>query len=328
MTQWIIAPDPKLQEEYLDKRPARAGRFYQPNAIDKIKGLISGRDQTKLALGIDTSHWTGTLTRELIRQFDFVCPKLCDGNQVRKGNWADLSTFKDDQADTTIQLAYEEGKGVIPFHYFQSIYDQWNKDQVYKFQFDIILAAIGSKIPGKSYHGFAIDIEEKGDTDTNMADKVRGLWTLMKGHPKFEGIPIWFYSSMYFLNMWPALSDWLSYKNDYTKPLWMAQWVFTNAFAGDVPTFRQKVLPNINMSVRLPGNAPKFTAVQWTATPIFYGFNCDVNSYNGTPEQFRADLKVPGSTPPTPTPTPEPTPTPTAGARSEIIAVLDKYKVP
>lgn len=263
----------------------------------RVQELISGADQTKLAVGVDTSHWTGTLTPELVKGADVLFPKATDGQQVRAGDFYNKRNYIDSQLYATVQTAYNVGRPVIPFHYFQWNYDQWNLDHIVKFQFDIIKEAFAPLVKGKSYHGIALDLEEPGDTSNNMKTKVEMLYNMLAEDPQFSGLPILFYSSMYFLNMWPGLRDWLSYPNA-NKLLWLAQWVWTQRWTGNWNQFYEQVLPNVNMTVRTPGYA-NWTVVQWSAAVTVDGFNLDLNTWNRTP----ADLyKMLDFTPVSPTP--------------------------
>lgn len=292
--------------EFLDTKPMWAGKLPPVEMLRQwlmarsdLQTLISGLDQTQLALGIDTSHWEGKLTRELVEGADFVCPKATDGNQIQTGNWGDLGTFVDDQFHNTVDLCYQVGRPCIPYHFFQWNYDQWNRDQVYKHQYDVIKNAFKGLRPGVSYHGFAIDVEVPGDSDTNMLAKVKGLWELLKADDQFKDIPVLFYSSNYYLNMWPSLRDWLSQKGDYSKPLWLAQWSYTKAFSGSWPDFRASVLPGISMSVKTPGYA-NWTVVQWSASVKINGIGVDVNSWCRTKDDLYKWLNFQQTTPPPP----------------------------
>lgn len=270
----------------------QAGAKYEPAMLEKIKQflvqrkLISGLDQTKLACGIDTSHWTGPLSKELIAGSDFVCPKATDGYQVRTGNWGDLGTFIDDQFYNTVQLCYDAHVPCIPYHFFEWDYsaDQWQIDKIVQHQFDVIKWAFRTLEPKKSYHGLVIDVEVLGDTDTNIRNKLSMLYAMLKNDAKFANVPVVFYTANWVLNTYPALRDWLSYKGA-PYLLWLAQWVYTRAWTGTWDDFRAQVLPSINMSVITPGYA-NWTAVQWSASCKIHGFSIDVNSWNRTKEDL------------------------------------------
>ncbi len=278
-----------METKYLDKKPLQAGKL---NIFDNLarqlwgeqfagvteEGLISGLDQTQLAICIDSSHWSGPLSADLVTGAALVQPKSTDGNQIVSGSWYDLGTFIDDQFHKTVDLCYRIGRPVIPFHYLQHQYEGWNRDQIVGHQFNVIQNAFKVLIPLRSYHGLALDIEEKGNTDTNLAWIVSELYNQLKNSVKFRDVPILIYSSVSYLHGYPALENWVGLKGA-ERYLWLAQWPWTRAWSGTWAEYRAQVLPNINMKVLTPGYQ-NFTEVQYVASCRPCGIGVDISAWN------------------------------------------------
>lgn len=311
--------------EYLDfwTRDRRAGRLSLAQRLQfalapKPATLISGLDQTKLAIGIDTSHWNGKLSPALVAGADVVLPKLSDGYQVRTGAWDDLGNYKDDQVDATIQTCYDVHRPCIPYHFVQWNYtsDQWMIDKIIDWQYKIIENALAGKIPHKSYHGLSLDCETLGCTDTNYRNIVAGLYDRLMTSPLLDGMPLLIYTSNYIMSQYPAFQYWIAAPGT-NRLLWLAQWIYTAKWTGTWDQFKALILPNINMRVVTPTS---WAAVQYSATCAPEGYTVDLNAFSRTRENLYDVLGFETTTPPPPPPV-EPPPADTV-TRAEFDAAV------
>lgn len=288
---------------YLDKRSMQAGGWYHPSAWDTIRDLISGLDQTKLAILADSSHWTGKLTPAVVAGAHMWSMKATDGEQIQSGSPGDLGNYKDSELNNTIQTCYDVGVPAMPYHFFQwKIQEGWNRDQVSGFQADIILAALDGLIPGKSYHAFCLDLETLGDTSTNYQWKVADLYTRLMKSPQINQVPFIFYTSDYILGKYPALKEWLIAPGT-NRNLWLAQWTYTKKWSGRWSDFMTTFLPALpNMRVVTPSS---WWAAQYSASVYIDGFNLDLSSCCRSREKLYEWLGY-KTTPTPPQPPPQP----------------------
>ena len=224
--------------------------------------------------------------------------------------------------DERIQQAYDVvrpdgGKGipVILYHYMRFFGQR--ADQVYQLQY-LLENLTKSKIPGKSYHAVVLDIEEKGDSSTNIQEKTEEVYAALLA--RFPGIPVIFYTSNNYLEtVSPALRDWLGQK-DNSKHLWMAQWPWSRRTIGwdALPQY----IPGDTVKVLTPGYAAwKF----WQWAGDVSGFegcsnSIDLNFYNGTTAQLYSWLNFQQDTTP---PEPPPVDPPVDPPPVDLSAVID-----
>lgn len=282
-------------------------------AINKPTAAVSGLDPNTLALWADYSHWNGELdltkTQPWLKGAIF---KLCDGKQMYAGNSLDLNNYKDKTASANVQKAYDIGIPCGLYHYLHFTLDYgWTLQSVIDWQLKVIKAALGSLIPGKSFHLFALDVEEpKGTSDVNAQKVLQGIYAGLR-EMLGDDFPIVFYSSNGVLNQIPAVRDWLSFQGS-DKQLWLAQWPFSGRQVITWENLYAQKISTLNMKVVTPGFAD-WRMVQWSACFVVPGCTVnytDLNFYHGTVADCDRWLGYTkrGNPPTTPDPKPDPIP--------------------
>jgi GH25 family lysozyme M1 (1,4-beta-N-acetylmuramidase) len=237
------------------------------------------------ALGPDLSHYNENVNVQTLVDHgcSYIMHKVGDGVRIQAGNDYDPEKYKDPRVDERIQQAFDVtrpdgGRGIpVIVYYYMRFFGQ-RSDQLHALQY-LIHNLTQSKIPGKSYHAIAIDVEEVDkDSDTNIRDKTEEVYAeVLK-----LGVPVIFYTSNGYLNSEsPALRDWLGSK-EAPKNLWMAQWPWYRRVIGwdALPQF----IPADTVKVLTPGYASwKF----WQWAGDVSGFDgcsnsIDLNFYNGS----------------------------------------------
>ena len=249
------------------------------------------------ALGPDLSHYNQNVGIQTLVDHgcSFLIHKIGDGLQMVPGGPFDPVTYKDPDADERIQQAYNctPRIPVILYHYMR-FFGQ-TADQERQIEYLIYNLTTG-KVPGKSYQAVMIDIEERGDSSTNIQKKTEALYAALLD--ALPGVKVGFYSSINYLNtVSPALRDWLSRKGD-DKILWLAQWPWSKVNIGwdKLPQF----IPGDTVKVLTPGFASwRF----WQFAGDVSGFegcsgSIDLNVYNGTTAQLYDWLGFTPTTPP------------------------------
>jgi GH25 family lysozyme M1 (1,4-beta-N-acetylmuramidase) len=289
-------------------------------------GTVSGLDASKLSLWADFSHWNSDIDLTKTQPWlDGIFTKLSDGKQMYPGSGLDLGNYKDKTADTNIDKAYRVGIPCIPYHYMHFALDAgWKLDTIVDWQYRVITNALKNKIPGKSFHGFALDIEETAGGNTNARWITEQLYNRLTEAPELGGVPIIFYTSMSILNKLPALRDWLSYQGA-NRNLWLAQWAFSGRVKTSWEGLYENYISKMNMKFTTPGFAD-WRFGQWSACFELPGCTVnytDLNFYHGTKEQAYAWLGYKQTAPPVePPPVVEPEPPVSTITRAEFDAAL------
>lgn len=243
--------------------------------------LISGKDPTQLALYPDTSHWNGPLdVAKMAPWVAAIMAKCSDGKQVIAGGINDLNTYKDDVFDDTVQKAWDNGKPIIAYHYWQPDLKPAGEKSSDR-QFSALHNAIDLKV-GKAVRELRFDVEE---TPRLFPGQVKDFleqqyaWALEEWSDK---IPITFYTSTGYLNKWQGILNWLIAPKA-VKEIHYAQWVWTQLTKSTWANLYANILPKIEMKVI---NWAGWLAVQWTSKVYgMEGFNnseVDLNTHNGT----------------------------------------------
>lgn len=269
------------------------------------------------ALGVDVSHYNRDADLRVMAakgNIDFAVAKCSDGFLMRQGgNWYDPVDHVDPKFSEFVQQAYEAGILIGAYHYFRPDMSQAGKPDE-DLQFRSLKAALKNKVPGKSFHFLAIDLEEKTNTNTNTKAVLETFYAWMLRDEQMSQVPIIFYSSVGWLNEFPAVRDWLSPQGN-PKEMWMAQWV--KPASPKINTtwqeLRQKYYPADTAKVMTPGFA-NWRFWQWSS--CYMGMEgagsgeIDLNFYNGTTEQLYSWLKFTPQSQPQPQPEPQPEPQP------------------
>jgi hypothetical protein len=305
----LIEQDPRLRRAEPATRTAMRATAAMVSLATAAAatGEVSGLDASTLALGPDTSHWNGPITvASMLPHISYTKPKCADGAQMYAGDPYDLGNFVDRQFHSVLDQSYRAGVACIPYFYFQSKLYQAGEPES-DWQYKRLKYAFRNLVPLKSFHGLAIDLEEFGETDTNLKRKVETFYAWLLDDPQFNQVKIEFYTSLGFLNAHPALRDWLSF-NGASKDLWLAQWSISgNKIRTSWEELRTKHIPGVNMRVVTPGFAG-WQYVQWSNA--FYGMagcgsgEIDLNFYHGTREQCWKSLGFTPAEIPTPPPPP------------------------
>lgn len=261
-------------------------------------GSISGLDPAQLALCADVSHWNGAIDVDLM-DISLLFVKACDGHRMQAGSDADKSNYVDSTFHANVQKAWDKGIPCIPY-----IYVQWDgfpgvsNHGVALWHYQVFKQAIGSLIPGKSFHGIAIDVEERGNTAPNMAEIVLSLFKMLADDSAFAGLPIYIYSSISVLNEYANLREQISWKganyNGLPYRLWMAQWCWrsTPRITTSWAELREKYLNTLIMKVITPGYA-SWNFVQVAANFVLPGCTVnitDLSFYKGSQAALYAEL--------------------------------------
>lgn len=242
-------------------------------------GSISGLDPANLALIADVSHWNGTIDLNQM-QVDFLWIKAGDGKPIR-GNGSDMGDYVDDKLYANVQKAWDKKIPCGLYIYIQPlILPGTSNHGIALHHYQVLKRAIGSLIPGKSFHALALDVEEKGSTGPNMAEIVLTLWKMIADDAALAKLPIYIYTNMATLDLYTNLREQISWKgaNYNGKPylLWMAQWAWkaTPRITTTWETLRSKYLNVLVMKVITPGYQT-WNQVQVAACFILPG--CTVN---------------------------------------------------
>lgn len=286
--------DPRRRAQKIETGISRMARSLTALAAPNVSGL----DPRAVALFADYSHWNGNIDLTKTAGYvDGIMTKASDGKRMYDGDPYDRENYKDKTLDANIQKAYDLGIPCIPYHYMHFVLEPgWTEQSIIDWQYDNIMHALKNKVPGKSYHAFALDIEVSNDSHTNAKSKVEKLTNRLTDT---LGVPIIHYTRMGILNALPALRDWLSYQGA-DRNLWLAQYIFS----GRVPVTWEKLysdyISRVNMRVITPG----FASWKWAQfAACFEVPGCtvnytDLNFYNGTKEQAYAWLGYKQTTPP------------------------------
>lgn len=296
--------------QYLDtwSRPGHAAKNAEPSMLSRgadilrTLGLVSGLDAQKLALYVDTSHWNGKL--DLAKMpIPAIMAKCSDGKQVQAGSVVDLNTYVDDMFSDTVQQAYDTGKGVIAYPYWQpDVIPTSKKDNDRQYQ--AMLYALRNKKPGVSFHEIRIDVEEKSIAYHSVVrDRLQTFYAWVK-EDFGELIPVSIYTSTGYLESVPAVRDWIMVQK---IDVHYAQWVrAASKLNPRVLTTWEKlkaeIIPTLRFNVI---NYAGWTDVQWSN--LYYGLagingEVDLNFHNGDEDALRRRLKMAGSQPPPPPP--------------------------
>lgn len=267
------------------------------------------------SLGVDISHHNGVVNIKTMSAngVAFVIAKCGDGRQIVEGNPYDVANYVDPRFSDNVQQAYDAGIPCGAYFYYRPDVPQ-GKTAVDDFQYRVLKYALKNKVAGKSFHFLAIDIEEKTNTNTNTRDMLQTFAGWIWQDAQFANIPLLFYTSISYLNEYPAVRDWLSPQAN-PKEMWMAQWV-DPAYPKIRTTWqelRQKYLPLDTAKPLTPGFA-NWRFWQWSS--CYMGMEgagsgeIDLNFYNGTTEQLYSWLKFTPRVQPQPQPQPQPEPQP------------------
>lgn len=268
-------------------------------------------------LGVDVSHYNVSADLGVMAQhgISFAMAKCSDGHLMKSGGaWNEPADHVDDKFSTFVQQAYDSGIPIGAYHFFRGDVSQAGTPEE-DLQFRSLKAALKNKIPGKSYHFLALDLEVEDNTNTNMKALVETFYDWMLKDADMSKVPILFYTSIGWLNKFPAVRDWLS-PYGTSKEMWMAQWIH-NATPRTTTTWdelRSKYLPSDTAKPLTPGFA-NWRFWQWdvcyTNMEGTGGHEIDLNFFNGTKESLYAWLKfTPGQPQPQPEPEPESEPEP------------------
>lgn len=261
-----------------------------------VLGSISGADPAKLPLIADYSHWNNVIDLTLVKGFiKAVFLKACDGQQMYAGSSTDLGNYVDKTFHINVDKVYKLDVPCVPYIYvhWKTMADAGYKNlDIAKHHYKVLKQAIGTLIPGKSFHGVALDVEERNGTSPNVADIVITLFKLIADDPAFSGMPIFIYTSMSILNLYPNLRKQISWAgaNYNGRPyyLWLAQWAW--AAKPQITTTWQelhtKYVDPLVMRIITPGSAV-CTILQFAANFKLPGCAdniTDLSFFIGTPE--------------------------------------------
>jgi lysozyme len=279
------------------------------------------------ALGVDVSHYNGSIDAARMRQggVSFLIAKCGDGKQITPGSAYDVANYVDPRFSDNVQQAYDAGIPCGAYFYFQPGVPQ-GKTAADDFQYQVLKYAMRNKVAGKSFHFLVIDIEEKTNTNTNTRDMIQTFADWIWKDAQFNSVPLLFYTSVGYLNAYPALRDWLAYPAD-PKEMWYAQWVYpaTPKIQTTWAELKSRYYPADTAKVQ---NYAGWRFWQWAS--CFYKMEgtgngeIDLNFYNGTVEQLYTWLKFAPQGQPQPQPEPEPEPQPEPVDLSEVHAKLDR----
>jgi hypothetical protein len=279
-------------------------------AMATATGSVSGLNPMSCAHWCDISHWTDGLDLyDLLtnHRFDGSMPKAADGAQMYPGDAYDLGNYVDHTFPGFVDQTYHARKGCIPYFFFQPKYFQASTPES-DWQYKRLKYAFNNKIPGKSFHALAIDLEVGGDSDVNTVNKLKRFFGWLLSDPQFNTVPIIWYTSMGYLGQHPAIANWFGAKESPVE-LWMAQWSHSHVAHGPIPIDQMDAhMAAVNMRVMLPGNNSKRRFVQWTDAIEVGKQGVDGNFYFGTVEECYTWLGV--DTAPLPPPPPPPAPEP------------------
>jgi GH25 family lysozyme M1 (1,4-beta-N-acetylmuramidase) len=246
-------------------------------------GLVAGLDARALSLWSDVSHWQGALDvgKMVAGGLNGLMPKCSDGKQMLAGNVYDMGNYVDDQLHANIQGCYDHQIPCLPYHYFQPTLVQAGEPEN-DWQYKALKYAMRNLKPGVSFHGLVLDLEEHGETDVNLKAKVQTFYAWLRKDPQFNQTPILFYTSVGYLNRYPALRDWLALESD-PKLVWYAQWAYSAATRTSWSELKARWIQSLNMRV---SNFRDWKFVQWASS--FYGMDgcgegrIDLNFYHGS----------------------------------------------
>lgn len=318
-------------KQYLDiwSESRNAGKLSLAQRLDlalapKGKTLISGLDQTKLALMIDISHWQGDVNIGQMVSEGKVALCMCkasDGKQVQEGSSTNKANYVDDWLYRNVQKSYDAKIPCIPYHYVQPFFEGYTAQGIADWNMAVLHTALDQLAPKVSYHAICLDVEEKQNTDTNGSDIVLKMMQAIEADPKMSQVPLIIYTSISVLNFFTKLREQISFQGA-NRNLWMAQWIWNTTTTCTWEYFWKTIVPQLSMKVLTPGWA-SWWALQWSASMILPGGTgrTDVSFASRTPEALYKWLDYKAAQP---EPDPEPQPTdPELEAR--VQALEDKF---
>lgn len=294
-----------------DKKAVRVSAYdrLRIKAMKVDPTLISGLDPAKLALGVDISHWQGTVDFKTLRtdgKVSIVFPKASDGEQVRAGGAYEWTNYVDDYLYKNVQGCYDQRIICAPYHYVQPHFAGYTVKGIADANWTPIKTAMDPLTPGKSYHAFVLDVEEIGGSEPNRSTVVLDLIGRIRNDSKLGKVPLLLYSSNSILtSYYPGLMNQVSYQGSkVVDGLWMAQWSYNTVTTTTWANFWSVYLPKVEMKVITPGYA-SWSFVQWSSSFVLPGCagRMDVNAFKGSEAQLDAWLKFErGVVPPPPLP--------------------------
>lgn len=253
-------------------------------------GTVSGMDASKLALGIDISHYDGVVPASFLKRFSFAWVKAADGDQLRPGGPYDYSNYVDVSMHDNVQACWDADIPCGLYVYIVPSFTGYTMQSMIDHHFSALKAATKGLVAGKSYHAIALDLEEEKvtQTDVNWMAIVKGLADKIIKDPEYTAVQkVVIYSRIGWLEQRPAVRDEVSNKNVLDKyHMWLAQWIYS-PYGGVVQLAKFEDLigyiNNINMRVLTPGYQT-WDFVQWAGegfkTPEV-SFRLDLNFFRG-----------------------------------------------
>lgn len=326
------------QAEYLDtwslKQASKQLSWYDQVRLflqrkETEQSLISGGDATKMADGIDISHWQGDVDISLMRsqgKISFCFPKASDGKQVQAGDPTYVPNYIDDWLYRNVQKCYDAKIACIPYHYLQLAIPDYTVEGLATWNFTVLKKALEPLIPKKSYYAICLDIEERNASDISGSDVAMKTINKIKADPVLSSVPLILYSSISVLNQYTGLREQISYPNAGCN-LWMAQWSYNTTTTTTWEQFLSYYVPRIEMRVLTPGYA-SWQFLQWSSSFILPGNSgrTDVNKYKAGEAALYAWLGFQAAEPPPPDPDPDPEPDPNPDL-TELTARVDALEV-
>lgn len=271
------------------------------------RSLISGLDPSTLAIILDTSHYDGDYNLKTMRAggVSMIITKACDGVRMYGTDNTDLQNYVDKTMRVNIQKCYDVGIPCGVYIYvktYWSYFYSWTNKSIAEHHYNVFKEAVKGLVPGVSYHLIAIDFEEEGQNDYNTNIILGMLYDLLRKDPAFANLPIIWYSSMRFYNLYPS---WMTTIASQGTPhnFWMAQWAWTTDIVTTWEYLKTNIIAKLDMKVVTPGFATwKIVQVSGDAIKVPGDVGAiDLNLYKGTEAQLYTWLNF---VPPEPKPEP------------------------